>query len=138
MITIYEDYMGGMGDIILGDIPDDTDLTRIDLPVGRYIADRNGNSFAFMVPFSPTSHRLLRPIITQPVVKFVRHHSHDIPKGTIAIVVYGGNSRYLKLRTSSGISVYVYSDMVRNHNINRLSPKKKEWAVMAMLGNGLR
>lgn len=140
MITIYDRKRGnGLGEVVRAGLPDTLDLKRTDLPTGLYIADRNGELFAVSIyPYFEGVRSGVKPIITEPVVKFVRHHSRAIPKGTIALVVNGRNPRYIKIMTSSGISVYVNSDMVRNHYIDRLCPKKKEWAVMAMLGNGLR
>ena len=121
---------------IVMSVPDDTDLSSLNLPEGTYIAERNGS--LFNIRNRNARANFISPLITGPVVKFVRHHSHAIPKGTIALVVDARHGSLLNklVVTSSTRCVYVSCSMLRNHSIDRLSPKLKEWATMYLLENG--
>lgn len=155
MTTLYAQYYlvgdpregsSELQEKIVMSVPDDADLSRIDLPVGMYIAERGGNLFSITVTKwqDRTITRRVRPIITERIVKFVRHHSRAIPKGTIGIVqgpLCKGRNGFsfisnMMVLTSNNHLVYVRSELLRNHSIDRLSPKMKEWATMYLLGNG--
>lgn len=126
---------------VIANFSDNTDLKTIDIPNGAYIADRYGERFSISVVTVGNWETKVKVkvvtverIIEGPVVKFIKHHSRAIPKGTIAVLL--GDSvdyRYNCLVTSKGIYTVVRSSILRDYSIDRLSPKMREWAILRML-----